>query len=68
MKIKLERALGEYMIKNCETVLTCPPPRVTARVAAAARLVYPNRRVPRLLPLACRRRQSEAEARGEKIN
>ena len=56
------------MIKNCETVLTCPPPRVTARVAAAARLVYPSRRVPRLLPLACRRRRSEAEARGEKIN
>ena len=66
-KIKLERAWGIYEQK-LHNVLTCPQPRVTARVAAAARLVYPNRGVPRLLPLACCRRRPEAEARVEKIN
>ena len=37
-KMKLERARGIYEQK-LHTSLTCPPPRVAARIAAAARLI-----------------------------
>ena len=39
-KIKLERARGIYEQQKLHSFLTCPPPRVAACIAAAARLVY----------------------------